>query len=80
MSSYATDCQADSSGACTTVFCYHNQASDFAHVTKGILEDNGMADTVVLMHSEMEKVELPEKVNLIISEWMGRCMPMNSIC
>ena len=32
---------------------------------------NGLADVVEVMRATAEDVELPEKVDIIISEWMG---------
>jgi hypothetical protein len=37
-----------------------------------IVEVNGMSDKITLLQGKMEEVELPyEKVDIIISEWMG---------
>ncbi|RUP44853.1 hypothetical protein BC936DRAFT_148935 [Jimgerdemannia flammicorona] len=37
-----------------------------------IVTDNGLADKVTLIQGKMEEVALPvEKVDIIISEWMG---------
>ena len=37
-----------------------------------IVEVNGMSDKITLLQGKMEDVELPyEKVDIIISEWMG---------
>mmetsp|Transcript_4286 Transcript_4286/g.10893 ORF Transcript_4286/g.10893 Transcript_4286/m.10893 type:complete len:453 (-) Transcript_4286:96-1454(-) len=50
---------------------YAVEASDFAAVTRGVVEDNGMSDVIDVIHSPMEDVQMPEQVNLIVSEWMG---------
>jgi len=39
---------------------------------KEIVECNGMSDKITLLQGKMEEVKLPyEKVDIIISEWMG---------
>merc|ERR1712113_387141 len=39
---------------------------------KTIVKDNGMEDSITLIKGKIEEVELPvEKVDIIISEWMG---------
>lgn len=39
---------------------------------KEIVERNGMSDKITLLQGKMEEVKLPyEKVDIIISEWMG---------
>jgi len=35
------------------------------------VQQNGMQDVVVVLEGYMEKTELPEKVDVILSEWMG---------
>jgi hypothetical protein len=37
--------------------------------------DNGLSDTITCIHGRIEDVELPvDKVDIIISEWMGYCL------
>ena len=39
---------------------------------KEIVEANGMSDKITLLQGKMEEVKLPfDKVDIIISEWMG---------
>jgi protein arginine N-methyltransferase 1 len=35
------------------------------------VEANGFKDTIEIINKKVEDVELPEKVDIIISEWMG---------
>eukprot|EP00455_Lapot_gusevi_P045056 TRINITY_DN5725_c0_g1_i1.p1 TRINITY_DN5725_c0_g1~~TRINITY_DN5725_c0_g1_i1.p1 ORF type:complete len:355 (-),score=137.54 TRINITY_DN5725_c0_g1_i1:236-1300(-) len=42
-----------------------------ARSAKKIVEDNGYANVIEIIHGKLEEVELPEKVDIIISEWMG---------
>ena len=40
-----------------------------------LVKDNGLDDKITLLKGKMEEVELPvEKVDIIISEWMGYCL------
>lgn len=39
--------------------------------TKEVVKCNGLEDRVQVIHGKVEDVKLPEKVDLIISEWMG---------
>ena len=42
---------------------------------KTIVERNGLADKVTIIRGKMEEIVLPvQKVDIIISEWMGYCL------
>ena len=44
---------------------------------KKIVSDNGLSDTVTIIRGKVEEIELPagiDKVDIIISEWMGYCL------
>jgi len=44
---------------------------------KKIVSDNGLSDTITIIRGKVEEIELPagiEKVDIIISEWMGYCL------
>lgn len=46
--------------------------SNIIHQARIIVKDNGLADKVTLIQGKMEEVVLPvDKVDIIISEWMG---------
>merc|ERR1711988_1428923 len=42
-----------------------------AVITKEVVRENEMADKIIVFQSKIEEVELPEKVDVIVSEWMG---------
>jgi len=47
-----------------------------------IVKDNGFEDTITLIKGKMEEIVLPdgiEKVDIIISEWMGYCLLYESM-
>jgi len=52
--------------------------SNIAEQSKRIIADNGYDDVITIVHSKLEDViQLPhgiEKVDVIISEWMGYCL------
>ena len=40
-----------------------------------IIETNGLADNITIIRGKIEEIQLPvEKVDVIISEWMGYCL------
>ena len=46
--------------------------ADIAYYARDIIKKNGYEDTITIIKGKMEEVELPvEKVDIIISEWMG---------
>jgi hypothetical protein len=46
--------------------------SNIINQARIIVKDNGLADKVTLIQGKMEEVVLPvDKVDIIISEWMG---------
>jgi hypothetical protein len=46
--------------------------SNIIHQARVIVKDNGLDDKVTLIQGKMEEVVLPvDKVDIIISEWMG---------
>jgi len=50
---------------------YAVDSSDIINQAKQIVLDNNFTGKVVCIQGKMEDVELPEKVDVIISEWMG---------
>jgi protein arginine N-methyltransferase 1 len=50
---------------------YAVDSSDIIIQARQIILDNGFADKIECIQGKVEEVELPEKVDVIISEWMG---------
>ena len=50
---------------------YAVEATSMAQHARRLVQQNGMQDVVVVLEGYMEKIELPEKVDVILSEWMG---------
>ena len=51
---------------------YAIECSSIAEQARQIVADNGLSDKVTIVHGKAEEVTLPvERVDVIISEWMG---------
>ena len=50
---------------------YAVEASDFAHVSKEIIMANGLESVIEVIKERVEDVQIDEKVDIIVSEWMG---------
>lgn len=50
---------------------YGVEASNVAKVAQEVIKENNYENVVQIMHSTVEDVILPEKVDIIVSEWMG---------
>jgi len=52
--------------------CIGVECSDIVNFARQIAERNGFSETITFVHGKVEEVELPvEKVDIIVSEWMG---------
>jgi SAM-dependent methyltransferase len=50
---------------------YAVERTRMAEMARTVIKDNGMEDCVEVIQAEVEALELSEKVDVIISEWMG---------
>eukprot|EP00798_Chlamydomonas_sp_ICE-L_P031985 gene31985-33911_t len=50
---------------------YAVEATDMAVQARKLIAHNKMSDTIEVIQGTIESIELPEKVDIIISEWMG---------
>ncbi|XP_054259914.1 protein arginine N-methyltransferase 1-like [Macrosteles quadrilineatus] len=53
------------------------ECSNIVEYAKQIVEDNNLSETITIIKGKVEEVTLPdgiEKVDIIISEWMGYCL------
>jgi protein arginine N-methyltransferase 1 len=65
---------------CGAKHVYGLDYSDIIHQAKQIVKDNNLENVITLMKAKVEEVELPvEKVDIIISEWMGYCLLYESM-
>uniref|UniRef100_F6X5I5 Protein arginine N-methyltransferase 6 n=1 Tax=Ciona intestinalis TaxID=7719 RepID=F6X5I5_CIOIN len=58
---------------------YAIEASNIAKQAKKVVELNGLSDQIVVMQCLLEDAFLPEKVDVIVSEWMGYCLLYESM-
>lgn len=73
--------------AILSIFCakagakkvYAVEASNIAAQAQKIVKLNGVADRVQVIQGVLEDVILPEKVDIIVSEWMGYCLLYESM-
>jgi len=45
--------------------------SKMAALAQAVVEDNGLQSRVSVVHGRVEDVDLPERVDILVSEWMG---------
>jgi len=50
---------------------YAVERSPVAQCARQIISVNGLSDRITVLQGEMESLELPEKVDVIVSEWLG---------
>ncbi|KAF3327944.1 protein arginine N-methyltransferase 6.2 [Carex littledalei] len=50
---------------------YAVEASDIAVQAADIVNENNLSDKIIVLHGRIEDVDIEEKVDVIISEWMG---------
>lgn len=53
---------------------YAVEASEMAQHTGQLVMQNGFADVITVFQQKVEEVVLPEKVDVLVSEWMGTCL------
>ena len=56
---------------CGAKIVYAVEGSNFAQITQQIVAQNQMESKIKVIQGRIEEIELPEKVDIIISEWMG---------
>ena len=50
---------------------YAIERTHIAKLARRIVLQNGFEDRIRVLHNEMEDIRLPEKVDIIVSEWLG---------
>ena len=50
---------------------YAVEATDMAKQARTLVEHNGFGDVIEVIQGTIETVQIPEKVDILISEWMG---------
>ncbi|GFU25159.1 protein arginine N-methyltransferase 6 [Trichonephila clavipes] len=58
---------------------YAIEASAIAKQAEKVVVENGFSDKIIVMQVKIEDAELPEKVDVIVSEWMGYMLMYESM-
>jgi len=59
---------------------YAIEAAEIAQFATEIIRRNGLSDKITVIKGKMEEIKLPvDKVDIIISEWMGYCLLYESM-
>lgn len=58
---------------------YAVEKSSIVDYAREIVNINGFGDVITIMQGTIEEIDLPEKVDVIISEWMGYCLLYESM-
>jgi hypothetical protein len=58
---------------------YAVEGSGIAPQTLQGVRDNALSDKIIVFHGRMEEVVLPQKVDIIVSEWMGAALIFESM-
>ncbi|ONK64123.1 uncharacterized protein A4U43_C07F22320 [Asparagus officinalis] len=58
---------------------YAVEASDIAVQANEVVKTNNLSDKVIVLHGRVEEVTIEEKVDVIISEWMGYMLVYESM-
>lgn len=45
-----------------------------AEYTRQLVKQNGCEEVVTVLQARAEEMELPEQVDVLVSEWMGNCL------
>ncbi|MDJ0737258.1 MAG: class I SAM-dependent methyltransferase [Nostocaceae cyanobacterium] len=58
---------------------YAVDASNAAELAKRLVRVSNLSDIVTVLHSKVEDIEIPEPVDVIVSEWMGSLLLKESM-
>ncbi|XP_029385979.1 protein arginine N-methyltransferase 2 isoform X2 [Echeneis naucrates] len=53
---------------------YAVEASSMAEYTRQLVKQNECQEVVTVLQGRAEEIELPEQVDVLVSEWMGNCL------
>lgn len=45
-----------------------------AEYTRQLVKQNGCEEVVTVFQGRAEEIELPDQVDVLVSEWMGNCL------
>lgn len=50
------------------------EASSMAEYTRQLVRQNGCEEVITVLQGRAEEISLSEKVDVLVSEWMGNCL------
>ncbi|KAK8854056.1 hypothetical protein M9Y10_016606 [Tritrichomonas musculus] len=50
---------------------YAVECNQIGYLSEAIIRDNHFENIITVIHGRLEEIEVPEKVDIIVSEWMG---------
>ncbi len=50
---------------------YAVEQTEIAEIAREIIKENGLRDQITVIQNDMAAIDLPEKVDVIVSEWLG---------
>ncbi|KAG8000721.1 Protein arginine N-methyltransferase 2 [Nibea albiflora] len=53
---------------------YAVEASSMSEYTRQLVKQNGCEEVITVLQGRAEELELPEQVDILVSEWMGNCL------
>lgn len=72
------ECDSPASPACACLCLsaqvYAVEASSMADYTRQLVRQNGCEDVITVLQGRAEEISLAEKVDVLVSEWMGNCL------
>jgi protein arginine N-methyltransferase 1 len=58
---------------------YGVENSGIVEFARMVIEENGLSEKITIIQGVMEEVEIPERVDLVVSEWMGYALLFESM-
>jgi len=58
---------------------YAVEASQLADWTRQVVVSNGVTDKLIVMKGKIEELQIPEQIDIIVSEWMGTFLIFESM-
>lgn len=64
---------------CLAAQVYAVEASSMAEYTRQLVRQNGCEEVVTVLQGRAEDIRLAEKVDVLVSEWMGNCLLVRAV-
>lgn len=64
---------------CLAAQVYAVEASSMAEYTRQLVRQNGCEKVITVLQGRAEEIRLAEKVDVLVSEWMGNCLLVRAV-